>query len=77
MLQDFLGIAVVGAVMSIIIEMVKVKYGTEGTKTKLITVGLSIMFGTAYFFLSQLNFWPSVLGVFAAASTFYAVFLKS
>jgi hypothetical protein len=73
---DFLGISIVGVALSFLIEVIKSHYGTESSATKGITLTLAIVFGTGYYFLQVTPFFPTVIGVLAVASTFYAFFLK-
>jgi ABC-type Mn2+/Zn2+ transport system permease subunit len=73
---DFLGILIVGSALSLAIQYIKNKYGTESDTTKALTVLLSVALGAAYWFLSQTGIWTAILGVLGTASTFYAFFLK-
>ena len=75
-INDFLGIAIVGAALSAIVEFIKNKYGTASWVTKLLTVVLAILVGTGYYFLQGTGLLTTILGVLAAASTVYAYFLK-
>jgi hypothetical protein len=75
-LTDFIGIAIVGAALSLAIEIVKEKFGTASFGTKIITLGLSLVVGAAYWFLRETPFWQTIVGVLAAASTVYAFVLK-
>ena len=76
MLETFLGIGIVGVAISLLIQFVKNKLGTDTMATKAMTVLIALLAGTAYYFLSATSYWASVLGVLTAASTFYAFFLK-
>lgn len=73
---DFLGIGVIGIGLSLVIEAIKSMYGPASDTTKLITVGLAIVVGTAYYFLRQTIWWQTILGILATASTVYAFLLK-
>lgn len=76
MINDFLGIAVVGAGLSLVIDAIKVKLGTTSGATKALTLVLAVIVGALYTFLQSTPYWQSILGVLAAASTVYAFFLK-
>jgi hypothetical protein len=76
MINDFVGIGIVGVSLSIIIEAIKTKWGPTSNTTKGITVILSIILGTGYYFLAGTIWWQAVLGVLASASAFYAILLK-
>lgn len=73
-IQTFFQIGVVGIAASYLLEYLTKKY--SATASKLITLGVSVVLGAAYWFFSGTAWWASMLGVLAAASTFYALFLK-
>lgn len=73
-MQDFLGIAVVGAIVSIIMEQVQAKYGTGKLASRVAVIVLSLVFGGFYWFFNDTAFYQSVLGVLATASTVYAFY---
>lgn len=75
-INEFIGIAIVGTGLSILIDLIKAKFGTDATKTKLLTVVLAVVLGTAYHFASHTVYWQSVLSILGVASTFYAFFLR-
>lgn len=72
---DFLNITVIGVALSLILEAIQKKYGTDSFAMKMSVLLLSILVGGVYYFLSELAIWQSVLGVLGASSAFYAVFL--
>jgi hypothetical protein len=74
--NEILGIAVVGALLSVVIQHLKNVFGTDSTETKLLTVALSVAVGGAYFLLRQTVWWATIVGVLGAASTVYAFVLK-
>lgn len=75
-INDFLGIAIVGAALSLAIEWLTNKFGTSSTGSKAVAIVLSVVVGGAYWFLSGTAVWQSILGVLAAASTVYALFFS-
>ena len=75
-MDDFLGIAVVGAGLSLVIEVIKKQFGTDSTQTKLLTLALAVVVGGAYVLLRDTPVFPTILMVLASASTVYAYFLK-
>ena len=75
-IADFLGILVVGSVLSIVISWIKEKFGTESNSTKLVTIGLSVVVGGAYFLFWETVWWATMIGILTAASTVYALVLK-
>lgn len=75
-INAFLGIAIVGAALSLVIEWVTNKLGTNSAGSKAVAIGLSILVGGAYWYLSSTAIWQSILGVLAAASTVWALFIN-
>ncbi len=75
-INEFLGIAVVGVALSIVIQKLKDTFGCNSFEAKILTVTLSLVVGGAYYFLRQTVYWATVLAVLTTASTFYAFFLK-
>lgn len=76
MIEDFLGIAVVGGLLSLVIQFIKNKLGTDSTATKILTIVLSIIVGGAYFLLRDTVWYATIVGILAASSTVYALILK-
>lgn len=76
MIEDILGIGIVGAFLSLVIQYLKNKFGTDSLKTKAMTVVLAVLVGTVYVLFRATEWWATVLSVLAAASTVYAFFLK-
>jgi len=73
---DFMGILVVGSVLSLFIQWAKNKHGTDTMGTKLITIGLSVVVGGVYFMFRGTEWYQTMVGVLTAASTVYALLLK-
>lgn len=76
MLEEFLVIPVVGALMSFLIQSIKNKFGDTSMSTKILTVVLSIVVGAGYSFARNTVYWTTILTVLGSASTVYALFLK-
>jgi len=74
--QAFLSIAIVGAALSAGIQWLQNKYGVEGSQTKAIAIGGSIVLGGIIWVLSSMEIWQTILGVLAAASTVYAMYFQ-
>ncbi len=75
-INDFLGIAIVGAALSLLIQWIKIKLGTTGVATKAVTLLLAVVVGGLYWALQGTVLWESILGILAAASTVYAFFIN-
>lgn len=75
-IQTFLQIGIVGAALSGFVQLIKEKYGTQGFGTKIITVVLALLFSTAFVFLKDTAFWPTIITILGTASTIYALVIK-
>lgn len=71
-----LQLSIVGVFLSVVIEAVKNKFGTTSLGTKLFTIGLAVVLGAVVYFTFGTPVWIAGIGILAAASTFYAFFLK-
>jgi len=76
-MDNFLGIAIVGVVASLIIEGINRKFKLDSFGAKMATVGVAILVGGIYFLFQDTIWWQTMLGVLSAASVVYAFFLKS
>lgn len=74
--MDLMTISIVGTVLSLFIQWMKNKLGTNSIETKFVTILLALAIGSLYFFLKDTSWYQSVLGVLAASSTVYALLLK-
>ena len=75
-INDFLGIGAVGIFLSAAIELIQARWDTGSIKTRFITLGLSVALGTVYFLFRETEWWMTVLGILASASTVYAFVTK-
>jgi len=76
-MDNFLAIGIIGALISIIFEWGKKKWGVESHESKLFIITISMLVGAVYYWASSLPIWQSVLGVLAASSTMYAMFYSN
>jgi len=76
MIEDFLGIAVVGGLLSVIMEWISEKFGVQAVAAKILVVILSLVVGSVYVFLKDTPWWSTVVGVLMASSTVYALLIK-
>lgn len=75
--QNFLSIAAVGVALSLIVEMIKAKFGMVSAITKLLTLILATIFAGAYVFLRQTPYFETVITVLGTASIVYGFLFKS
>lgn len=75
-ITDFVAIAIVGAILSTVIQMIKGRWGNDSNNTKLITIALAIGVGGLYVAIRDTAYFQTVVGVLASASTVYSLLLK-
>lgn len=73
---EFLAIAVVGAVLSAIMQIIKEKFGTDSGTSKFLVIGLSLIVGGVYVWVRSTPYWETALTVLMSASTVYALLIK-
>lgn len=71
-INDFLGIAVVGVILSLAVEYIKGKWGSETFASRTIILVSSCVLGALYYWARSTPWWSTALGILASASTFYA-----
>jgi len=74
--MDITSYIVIGAVVSVIVQFLKNKFGTESQWTLLIVAGLSVVAGTIYFLLKDTSYWQSIISVLVYAGAIYTYILK-
>lgn len=75
-ITDFLAIAVVGAFLSLVVQVIKEAFGTESNTTKLITIGLALVVGGVYVWLRSTPYFETALLVLTTSSAVYALVIK-
>lgn len=73
---DFIAIPIVGVGLSLAIEAIKSKWGTQPKTTKFLTLALALVVAGGYAWVRSTSYWPVIVGILGAASAFYAFFLK-
>ena len=75
-IEEILSIGIVGTIVSFFIQFIKNKFGANADMVKVITLVAALIAGGLYYFLSDTEFFVSVLGVLGAASIIWSYFLK-
>lgn len=75
-LQDLLQIAIVGALLSGLIQLIKAKLGTSSLQTKLLTALLALAVGAGYWLLRDTNLLKTIAGILAASQIVYGFILN-
>ena len=68
--------AIVGVVISLIMQGLKYKFGMDSWKSKLSVVVLSLIVGYGYVLFKETPFWETSVTALASASTVYALIMK-
>lgn len=75
-INELLGIGIVGAALSFVIEGIQMKFGIGSGKTKALSIVLSVVVGGGYYLVRETSWWLPMVGVLASASTVYALFFS-
>lgn len=75
-IEEFAGIALVGALLTAVIAVIKKVFGVEGLATKLLTIVLALVVGGAYVWLRSTPYFQTAILVLTTSSTVYALFVK-
>lgn len=67
---------IIGVAVSMLVQWLKTKYGTDSNKTLLVVFGLSIVTGTVYYFIKDTNYYQTILSILAMAGAFYTYILQ-
>lgn len=73
---EFIAIAVVGAILSVVVQIIKEVFGTESNATKLITIALALVVGGLYVWIRSTPYFETALLVLTSASAVYALVIK-
>lgn len=76
MIQDFLGILIVGAGLSFLIEWINTKFGVDGNRAKALTLLLALSVGAIYVWIRSTPYWETAVLVLTSASAVYALIIK-
>mgnify|MGYP003481014980 CR=1 FL=1 len=71
----FLGIGIVGAALSLVVEYIKAK-SVDQLNLRTLVIALSLVVGSVYWVVAGTVYYETVLGVLASASTVYALFFN-
>lgn len=74
--MEILSLTVVGAIVSVIVQFLKNKYGTNTQETLAAVIVISIIAGTGYFLVKETSLWQPILQILAFAGAIYTYILK-
>ena len=66
-----------GVIVSFLTQVLKNKTGSRPLVTMGMVIGLSIVGGIAYTYLSSMGYWESFVGIFATAGATYGYIIKN
>lgn len=74
--MELLQLAIVGAVVSLLVQAIKKWAGTEGMANIAIVVGVSVVAGAVYFYAKDTAFWPVFVQILSFAGAVYSFLIK-
>ncbi len=74
--MELLSLGIVSAAVTVLVQYIKIKTGTTAWKSVALSVAISLVGATGYYFASQTHFWETFLKILALANTFYALLIK-
>ena len=74
-MEEFISIAIIGALLSVIYEWLGKRF-TDPIDSKLGIIGASVILGTAYTIIRDTEYYQTVLLILGSASTFYGLFIN-
>lgn len=72
-ITEFIAIGVVGAFLSLVVQVIKEAFDTESSVTKLITIALALVVGGVYVWVRSTPYFETAIMVLMAASTVHAL----
>lgn len=74
--MDITSFIVIGAIVSVIVQIIKSKYGTNSTGTLVAVTGISLIAGTAYYFIKDTPYLQTVLSILGFAGAVYTYIIR-
>lgn len=74
--MDITSYIVIGAIVSLIVQVIKNKYGTNSTGTLVAVTAVSLVAGTAYYFIKDTAYLQTVLSILGFAGAVYTYILR-
>lgn len=75
-IQLFLGLGIVGAATSLFVSYIKARFGTEGLKTKAVTVTSAVIFGGLFSYMLNTGYADAVYNILSISTIIYAFIIK-
>ena len=76
-LQELTQLAIVGGLLSLLVEIIQRKLAVHGGAAKFLTIALALIVGTIYVLLRDTNYWVTIMAILSAASFVYAILIPS
>lgn len=74
--MDIGSMILVGALVTVFVQLIKKQFGTSSTYTYLIVIGISLLAGVVYVLYKDSSWWQNALQVLLAAGGIYTYILK-
>jgi hypothetical protein len=74
--MDITSFIIIGAIVSLVVQYLKNKLGTNSNGTLLAVMVISIASGSVYYFIKDTTLWQPILQILAFAGAIYTYILK-
>lgn len=74
--MDVASFIVIGAIVSLIVQFLKTRYGTQSNMTLAMVVVISIVVGASYTLLKDTPVWQTIISILGFAGAVYTYILK-
>jgi len=74
--MELASFVIIGAAVSLLVQYLKNRFGTENAITLTIVIALSIIAGTAYYLIKGTSLYAPILNILAFAGAVYTYIFK-
>ncbi|MDX9799115.1 MAG: hypothetical protein RBT05_09695 [Bacteroidales bacterium] len=74
--MDITSSIIIGAAVSLIVQYLKKRLGTTSAGTMLAVITISIVAGTAYFFIKDTSLWEPIISILGFAGAVYTFIFR-
>ena len=74
--MDVASFVVIGAIVSLVVQFLKTKYGTQSNMTIAMVIAISVVVGAAYTLLKDTSVWQTIISILGFAGAVYTYILK-
>lgn len=75
-MPDLASFVIIGAIVSLVVQVIKTYAKTDDTKTLISVVAVSLLAGGIYAFVKDTPYWQPVLNILAFAGSVYTFIIR-